>query len=381
MKVLVSVLISILSIVGCVLGQQPKTVMLVLGSADMTTLKERIEIAYEFQKNRPVDRIIVSGGCGAHNSAICEASIMAETLIKRGVDKRKIFKEENAKTTVQNYVFSRILCDEKGEQIIQPKDTVFVVSNHWHAMSVAARCEKYDNVVAYYHIQGNIKPKANDKADYVGILNGEKDNGKFVLKGTWPTPDANWYEGGKQHLLFGDLVYITEESNDSFTIKSSKEILTDIYSYLPQKQIAFIDNGKYWLVKTKEGEILQVDKTHKNVLKKWKVEDLLQNLPQDFSFRNVKAGLVLDKTLWLFSPEEVVKLEKKGNKYIFQERGSGTLFTTQWPFSWGKSNVSHICFNDDKKEILIFRNMELMKMNYVREVLEQPIRIKLKWIE
>src|SRR5690606_7783881 len=212
----------------------------------------RIEIAYEFQKNRPVDRIIVSGGCGAHNSAICEASIMAETLIKRGVDKRKIFKEENAKTTVQNYVFSRTLCDEKGEQIIQPKDTVFVVSNHWHAMSVAARFEKYDNVVAYYHIQGNIKPKANDKTDYVGILNGKEGNVKLLIKVSCRTRFANWYEVGKKHLLFGDLVYISEESNENFTIKSSKEILTDTYSNLPQKQIAFIENDKYWLVKAKE---------------------------------------------------------------------------------------------------------------------------------
>src|SRR5690606_20043025 len=141
------------SLIGKSAVSDPKTIMIVLGSDNPTILSERIEVAYRFEKERSVDKIIVSGGCGAHGSTICEATIMAEGLIKRGVDSKKIYKEENSKTTIQNYVFSRALEDEKGQRIIQPCDTVYVVSNHWHAMSVAARFEKFDDVVAYFHIE------------------------------------------------------------------------------------------------------------------------------------------------------------------------------------------------------------------------------------
>jgi len=58
-----------------------RTGMLVLGSANLNTLKVRVAIAYElYQSGKTFDYIIVSGGCGAHGSTICEASELAALL-------------------------------------------------------------------------------------------------------------------------------------------------------------------------------------------------------------------------------------------------------------------------------------------------------------
>ena len=155
-------------------AKEPSKGMLVLGSANKATLMERVEIAAELYQGQPdFDYIIVSGGCGAHNSSICEATEMFNLLVEAGVPADKIFKEEKSKTTVQNYVYSRKLRNRQGKQIIQPGDQLVVVSNHWHAMSVAARLSEHDGVEAEYFIKGNIKPKKDDKADYSNIYDNQ----------------------------------------------------------------------------------------------------------------------------------------------------------------------------------------------------------------
>src|SRR5690606_5840842 len=106
-----------------------KTGMLILGSDNIKTLKERVAVGYKLYKSGVAfDYIIVSGGCGAHKSTICEASDMASLLIEKGVPAEKIFKEEKSKTTVQNYVYSRILRREDGTKLINKGDNLYVVS-------------------------------------------------------------------------------------------------------------------------------------------------------------------------------------------------------------------------------------------------------------
>lgn len=152
----------------------PKTIMLILGSANKKTLEERVKLGCELYGS-PVsfDYIIVSGGCGAHGSTICEASEMAAVLKDKGVPANKIYKEERSKSTVQNYCFSRALKKEDGSRVINPGDTLYVVSNHWHAIPVAARFTTNDSVRAYYYIRGNILPSETDKVDYTNIYNKE----------------------------------------------------------------------------------------------------------------------------------------------------------------------------------------------------------------
>lgn len=154
--------------------------MLVLGSDNINTLKERVDVARRlYSSGITFDYIVVSGGCGAHGSTICEATQMANLLIKWGVPPDKIFKEEKSKSTKQNYCYSRILTDQEGVEVINPGDKLFVVSNHWHAISVAARFAAYDSVDAVYHIEGNLVPRPTDKVDYTTIFHNEQTSDDF----------------------------------------------------------------------------------------------------------------------------------------------------------------------------------------------------------
>lgn len=150
-----------------------RTGMLLLGSADMKTLKERVDIAYQlFSTDITFDYIVVSGGCDAHGSGICEATEMKQALIAKGVPESLIIKEEKSKTTKQNYAYSRLVTGQDGKPVIRRGDRLYVVSNHWHAIPVAARFSKFDGVDARYHIQGSILPTPKDKVDYTDIFNG-----------------------------------------------------------------------------------------------------------------------------------------------------------------------------------------------------------------
>lgn len=355
----------------------PKTIMIVLGSDNPAILSERIEVAYRFEKDRSVDKIIVSGGCGAHGSTICEATIMAEGLIKRGVDSKKIYKEENSKTTVQNYVFSRALEDEKGQRIIQPRDTVFVVSNHWHAMSVAARFEKFDDVVAYFHIEGNIKPKANDKADYGNILSGEEDNAKFILKGTWPTPQAAWQENENSYYLFDNIVYKTDAGNETFTVSNLESLFPDLKNISLQKA-QFIDAGEGWYIKS-GSTVYFLNKVSKKLSAAIPFTQFLTNLPAELQSSTFSCGYIIENKLWLFYPDKVIIAKKKNKQFVFQQAGAADSFIKGWPYSWGKSNVAAASISPEQR-IILYRNMEMMEINKQAEVVQLPNRLKLKWI-
>src|SRR5690606_30131674 len=98
-------------------------------------------------------------------------------------------------------------------------------SNHWHAISVAARFQKYDGVVARFYIEGSLEPKATDKLDYVSIFNGQPDNDKFVLRGSWLTPEAIWSSKDTSYYLSGNLVYGTDIDNSSFALQQGEQAL------------------------------------------------------------------------------------------------------------------------------------------------------------
>lgn len=157
-----------------------KTGMLILGSHNKNTLTERVKLGYELYASAvSFDYIIVSGGCGAHNSDICEASEMAALLEKMGVPAGKIYKEERAKSTVQNYCYSRALRRDDGTKVINPDDSLYVVSNHWHAIPVAARFTAHDRVNAFYYIKGSILPAKTDKVDYTNIYDNNLSSKDF----------------------------------------------------------------------------------------------------------------------------------------------------------------------------------------------------------
>ena len=130
--------------------------MLVLGSNSPETRKKRVTLACDLIKAKGIrfDKIILSGGCGAHgtDSLNCEASDM-EKLIKsicnEDISDVPIYKEEKSGYTIQNYCFCRDL-KENEDKLIKYGDTLYVVSTHYHALSVSA-CFKNEGIDAHYY--------------------------------------------------------------------------------------------------------------------------------------------------------------------------------------------------------------------------------------
>jgi hypothetical protein len=136
-------------------------VMLVLGSSDPITRAARIALACNLIKRNDIhfNKIILSGGCGAHGTdkSNCEATDMKrllETTCADNISDLVIYIEESSGSTVQNYCYSNELKID-GQKLIQKEDTLYVVSSHYHALSVAA-CFKNDGIDAhYYYTCGN----------------------------------------------------------------------------------------------------------------------------------------------------------------------------------------------------------------------------------
>lgn len=358
----------------------PKTIMLVLGSDKRDILETRTQLAYKLYQIQPIDKIIVSGGCGAHASSICEASLMFDGLVKRGVDSTKIYKEENAKSTVQNYVYSRILKDESNQNIIQHGDTVFVVSDHWHAISVASRLKKYDGVQAKFFIEGDILPKVEDKLDYVSIMNGELDNSVFIRKALWLTPQISWKHNDLTNYVMDSIVYSVNDRENKILIERSRD---DVFKQLGQgsntKEWSFIDNGKSWFVKIADN-IFEVDKVSFKASKKFLWNDMIHHLPKKWLINGYNTGFIMDNKLILFSNDAVLVAVKKGRNYVFEREGTADEIIKNWPFSWGKSNVAGTALDQENKRIVLYRNREYLYLDNFLNVIQQPVKLNVKWV-
>ncbi|WP_149524389.1 YdcF family protein [Sphingobacterium hotanense] len=375
-KIALSILLSGISLfsVFC----HSKTIMLVLGSADPKVLDERIQIALRLYKIQTFDDIIVSGGCAAHGSTICEASRMFDQMKASGIPPEIIHKEENAKTTVQNYIFSRVLENESGERIMQPGDTVFVVSNHWHAVSVAARLQKYDGVVARFFIEGSQQPKETDKLDYVNILNGEIDNEKFIAKGTWLTPDAVWSKNDSIYYLIGTLLYVSNPDNTSYSVKKLSLEMDVLKSLELEKDLHFIDDGKQWVIW--DGAKLQtLDKSSGRKGAPFDWHELLRNAPESWK-HSMNTGFIQEGSLYLFSDSKLLIAKKKGKYYDFVTESSADQYFKSWPFGWGKSNVNAASIDQQTKEIQLYRNMEVLSLDLKKRTVKQVKPLRLKWV-
>jgi hypothetical protein len=137
-------------------GKAHSNIMLVLGSSDQKARAERIALACDLIKRKDIhfDKIVLSGGCGAHGTdeTNCEATDMKRLLEETGgnsISGILIYKEEKSQSTVQNYCYCRDL-KNNDEDLIQKGDTLYVVSSHYHALSVAA-CFKNDGIDAHYY--------------------------------------------------------------------------------------------------------------------------------------------------------------------------------------------------------------------------------------
>lgn len=91
-------------------------------------LKTRLDGAIEYYEKNPSSVIVVSGGKGAQED-ITEAEAMEKHLISKGIPKEKIIKEDKAKSTTQNLIFSKNILDERfGENNYKS----VVITNDFH---------------------------------------------------------------------------------------------------------------------------------------------------------------------------------------------------------------------------------------------------------
>lgn len=168
--------------------------MLLLGSDKMSTLKTRVNGAYEIIKTENFSKIILSGGCVKKDAGITglscpfdcstpctEASTMKELLVQKDPSLGpKIVLEEKSKSTVANYNYSKSLISQGA--------SVVVVSSHMHAKAVSYALKHCDGFNAYYYFIGqtnqpqtlSIEDFANN--DYSNIIKTCRE--KLGLGGT-----------------------------------------------------------------------------------------------------------------------------------------------------------------------------------------------------
>ena len=104
------------------------------------SLKRRLDRTVEYLENFPETRVIVSGGQGP-GEEIPEADAMAEYLVKKGIKKSLIYREDKSTSTRENFRFSRMYADVK-------KDKIGIVTNGFHIYraSLIAKEEGYEHI-------------------------------------------------------------------------------------------------------------------------------------------------------------------------------------------------------------------------------------------
>ena len=90
-------------VLGCqVNGERPSRV-----------LSCRIETAYHYLQEHPQAKCILSGGKGT-NETISEAECMYRELVNKGIDPKRLYREDQSTTTQENLLFSRHIIEEEG---------------------------------------------------------------------------------------------------------------------------------------------------------------------------------------------------------------------------------------------------------------------------
>ena len=95
------------------------------GEMPSRTLSDRLDRAVDYMNEYPECVAIVSGSQGADED-ITEALAMERYLIGRGIQKERIIKEEMARNTHENMIFSREIIEELGG------GKVAVISSDYH---------------------------------------------------------------------------------------------------------------------------------------------------------------------------------------------------------------------------------------------------------
>ncbi len=137
LKVLFVIFMSILTVYSCVIcvfGHMDdvsynEDYLVVLGAGlngdePSQTLKLRLDKTVEYMKSNKKAVAIVSGGRGK-GERVSEASAMRDYLINNGVAAERVLRDDNATSTYENFVYSKLVID---------KDNVAFITSDFHVL-------------------------------------------------------------------------------------------------------------------------------------------------------------------------------------------------------------------------------------------------------
>lgn len=355
-------------------NKNPQNLIMILGSDDPSTLEERTTVAFNlYQLQKDIDKIIVSGGCGAHDSSICEAEDMKEKLTKLGVPEDVIVKEEKSQTTLQNYIYSRLLKDESRGSLIKEGDKLYVVSNHWHAISVANRFREFDGVNAEYFVSGNLLPKEKDLVDYVGIFYGYPDQEELLSKFLSDNIMTASYIDGHLVLVnqMGAIGYQSKKNADKKLLKVFRTIGQDNF-----KDKFFFDAAKNSFFFLSGEKILELDRSGR-LKTEYSFQEFFKGFSSDGnSITKVDAVSIVDSKILIFEKENLWIGKRKNGGFEFQEKVVIKDYIRDWPFSWGSGDVDAAVYIESSDSLRLFRGTQFMDVSLsTGKVIEKPSKL------
>jgi uncharacterized SAM-binding protein YcdF (DUF218 family) len=100
------------------------------GDLPSPLLFERIKAGAQYLREHPSARAVCSGGIKGETQRLSEAQIMKNALLKMGIEEERIILEDKAKTTLQNFQYTKLLLEE-GARVV-------FITNKFHIW----RCKK-----------------------------------------------------------------------------------------------------------------------------------------------------------------------------------------------------------------------------------------------
>ena len=115
--------------------------VIVLGAAVRGTkvslsLKDRLEVAYEYIKDNDC-KVILSGGQGSGED-ITEAEAMKRYLIEKGIDEDRLIKEDKSSSTQENIKYSFDIINEENDD-----PSIIIVTSNYHVYRAKKLARKY----------------------------------------------------------------------------------------------------------------------------------------------------------------------------------------------------------------------------------------------
>lgn len=112
----------------------------VYGERASLSLVERLEAAYDYLTENPEAACVVSGGKGDGEN-ISEAECMYRWLVAKGIDKNRIYKEEESTSTEENIAFSKEVI--KANTL---NERVAIVTSEYHSYRAGMIAKENDMV-------------------------------------------------------------------------------------------------------------------------------------------------------------------------------------------------------------------------------------------